>query len=54
MPLETHSLHLSYHNTDGSVVLEEYIEYIANKNFCATSRLSTQAGRREKASGHIL
>lgn len=55
MPLETHSLDLSYHNTDGSVVLEEYIEYIANKKLLRYKHMIHTGGKAgESLWSHIM
>lgn len=45
MPLDAHSLDLSYHTTDGSVVLEEYVEYIANKQLLRYKQIIHTGGK---------
>ena len=55
MPLEAHYLELFYHNPDGSVVLEEYIEYIANKNLRRYKQIIHTGGKAgESLWSHIM
>lgn len=55
MPLEEHDLALFYHNPDGSVVLEEYIEYIANKKLQRYKQVIHTGGKAgESLWSHIM
>lgn len=45
MPLDTGSLELFYHNDDSSTVLEEFIEYIANKKLLRYKHIIHTGGK---------
>lgn len=55
MPLDTGCLELFYHNDDGSTVLEEFIEHIANKELLRYKRIIHTGGKMgESLWSHIM